>query len=79
MKVRGEVKEYMYLALGVIGLILSYQFFASAISFMAKTYIATSALSALIGFTFLAFSIQLFKLSAIAMALKEREQKGKLS
>jgi len=75
MKVRANVKEYLYLALGVIGLILSYQFFASAISFMARTYIATSALSALIGFTFLAFSIQLFKLSAIAMALKEKEER----
>ncbi|OYT56303.1 MAG: hypothetical protein B6U76_04030 [Desulfurococcales archaeon ex4484_217_2] len=75
MKVRADVKEYLYLALGVIGLILSYQFFASAISFMARTYIATSALSALIGFTFLAFSIQLFKLSAIAMALKEKEER----
>jgi len=75
MKVRAEIREYLYLALGVIGLILSYQFFASAISFMARTYIATSALSALIGFTFLAFSIQLFKLSAIAMALKEKEER----
>ncbi len=75
MKIRAEVKEYLYLALGVIGLILSYQFFASAISFMAKTYIATSALSALIGFTFLAFSVQLFKLSAIAMALREKEER----
>ena len=75
MKVRADVKEYLYLALGVIGLILSYQFFASAISFMARTYIATSALSAPIGFTFLAFSIQLFKLSAIAMALKEKEER----
>jgi len=79
MKVRADVKEYLYLALGVIGLILSYQFFASAISFMARTYIATSALSALIGFTFLAFSIQLFKLSAIAMALKEKEEERKVS
>ena len=67
----GKVKEFIYLGLGIAMLVLAYQFFSMAVYYMGKALVATSALSALIGFTFIVASIQLFRLSAIAKSATE--------
>ncbi len=72
----GKIKEFIYLGLGIALLIVAYQFFSMAVAYMGKALVATSALSALIGFTFIVASIQLFRLSAIAKSVSEGEGGG---
>ncbi len=66
-----KAKELVYLGLGLVLLIVAYRFFTMSVDYMGRALVATSALSALIGFTSLVASLQLFRLSAIAKSLHE--------
>ena len=66
-----KLKELIYFGLGLVLLVIAYRFFILSVDYMGRALVATSALSALIGFTSLVASLQLFRLSAIARSLHE--------
>ena len=63
-------KVWVYIGGGFGLLAISIYFFITSVSFMSMGRIATSLLSALIGFTLIAAAIQLFRLSAVYKALQ---------
>lgn len=73
-----RIREFIYLGLGIALLVVAYQFFTMAVTYMSRALVATSAMSALIGFTFIVAALQLFKLSALAWSVEElRKEEGK--
>ncbi len=66
-----RIREFVYLGIGLGLLVIAYQFFSMAVTYMGKALVATSAMSALIGFTFIIASIQLFRLSALAWSAEK--------
>ncbi len=62
------LRTWAYIAGAFTVLVLSVYFFLSSITYMADGMVATSLLSALIGFTLLAASVQLFRISALSRA-----------
>lgn len=66
-----DVKGYAFIGLGIVTLFLAFHFFSLSVRFMLEARVATSALAALIGFTFVAASLQLFRLGAVVRALRE--------
>ncbi len=71
-----RIREFIYLGIGIGLLVAAYQFFTMAVAYMGKALVATSAMSALIGFTLIVASIQLFRLSALAWSVEEVRKGG---
>ncbi len=77
-KVGEEVRWFIYLVLSLVLLVASCLFLLWSISYMERGFIATSLLSALIGFTLLSSSLYTLRLSAYVYSLsKGVEGEGK--
>jgi len=68
---KASVKVYAYIAIGILLAATSILFFLWSISFMQRSYVATSLLSALIGFSTLSASLYLFRLSAYVYGVEK--------
>jgi hypothetical protein len=77
-RVSVEVRWLVYLVISLVLLIASGLFLLWSISYMERGFIATSLLSALVGFTLLSSSLYALRLSAYVYSLsKGVESEGK--
>ncbi len=68
-----SIKLYIYIAVGLALFVLSATFFVWSVSYMERAMIATSLLSALIGFSLLSGSLYMFRLSAYIYGVERGE------
>jgi len=71
--VRPNIKLYIYIAVGIALFALSATFFIWSVSYMERAMIATSLLSALVGFSLLSGSLYMFRLSAYIYGVESAE------
>ena len=69
-----SLKLYIYLAIGVALFTLSAMFFIWSVGYMEHAMIATSLLSALIGFSLLSGALYMFRLSAYIYGIERGER-----
>lgn len=69
LRISEEVRWVAYLALSILLLLASTLFLLWSISYMERGFVATSLLSALIGFTLLSSSLYTLRLSAYVYSL----------
>lgn len=74
LRVSEDIRWLVYLALAIILLLASGLFLLWSISYMERGFIATSLLSALIGFTLLSSSLYALRLSAYVYSLSKGAQ-----
>ncbi len=71
---RINIRLYIYIAVGLALFMLSAMFFVWSVSYMERAMIATSLLSALIGFALLSGSLYMFRLSAYIYGVEHAER-----
>ncbi len=65
------IKISIYICIGIALFVFSIMFFLWSISYMQKAMVATSLLSALIGFSLLSGSLYMFRLSAYVYGVEK--------
>ncbi len=68
-KISGEVRWMIYLVVSLLLLVVAGLFLLWSVGYMERGFIATSLLSALIGFTLLSSSLYILRLSAYIYSL----------
>ncbi|RLG81486.1 MAG: hypothetical protein DRO13_01065 [Thermoprotei archaeon] len=70
-----SLKLYIYISVALALFVLSALFFAWSVGYMERAMIATSLISALIGFSMLSASLYMFRISAYVYGV-EKEERG---
>ncbi len=68
------IRVGLYIAIGIALFVASVMFFLWSVGFMQHAMVATSLLSALIGFSLLSASLYLFRLSAYVYGVEKSEE-----
>lgn len=71
-----SIQPIILLILGLVLLLISIMFLFWSVGYMERAYVASSLMSALVGFTLLSASLYVLRLSAYVYAVEKGESRG---